>query len=107
MYVWVSDFARFYVVVTALWLIAVLIRLTQLRIREIGWRRLFKRQESPHPFSTMGLAVLMLVGIFRRFEDLGQPGDRFLWLVSVGITAVLTGVLININFTLTPPWKRR
>lgn len=106
-YVLVSDLARYYVVIAALWLIATLLRITWTRLRAHGGLRyIYRRQQSPHPFSTLGLAVLMFVAIVRRFDTLGQPGDFFLWTVFTGVTLVLAGVLINVRFTLTPPWRR-
>ena len=107
-YVLLSDITRYYVVVVALWLIAVLLRLAYLRTRDYGGvRGLFKRgTPSPHPFSTLGLAVLMLGAILRRFESLGEPADFFHWLVFTGVTLVFIGVLINVRFTFVPPWRR-
>lgn len=107
-YVLVSDFVRYYVVITALWLCAVLLRITYTRVRDCGGLTcIHRRQRSPHPFSTLGLAVLMFVAILRRFESMGEPGDRFLWLVFAGVTLVLLGVLINVHFTFKPPWRRQ
>jgi hypothetical protein len=107
-YVMLSDLVRYYVVIAALWLVAVLLRITYKRLTRCdgGWRCLFRRQESPHPFSTLGLAVLMTVAIIRRFDALGTPGDVYLWLVFTGVTLVLLGVLVNVHFTLKPPWRR-
>lgn len=107
-YVLISDITRYYVVIVALWLIAVLLRITYTRLRDCGGcRNLLSRQASPHPLSTLGLAMLMFVAILRRFERLGQPGDGYLWAVTTAVTLVLLGVLINVQFTLTPPWRRR
>lgn len=108
-YVLVSDLARYYVVIVALWLIAMLVRLTWTRLVSCGGslRCLFHRQQSPHPLSTLGLAVLMFVAILRRFDTLGEPGDVFLWLVFTGVTMVLVGVLTNVDFDTSPPWRRQ
>lgn len=107
-HVLIADAARYYVVSVALWLIAVLLRITWRRVHACGgWAKIHKRQDSPHPFSTLGLAVLMFVAILRRFDDLGEPGDFYLWAVFTSVTLVLTGVLINVHFDLTPPWRRR
>lgn len=114
-YVLISDAARWYVVIIALWLIAVLLRITYTRMRDRArlasgaqdrLRAAVSRQHSPHPFSTLGLAVLMFVAIIRRFESMGEPGDGFLWTVCAGVTLVLLGVLVNVKFTFQPPWKR-
>lgn len=107
-YVLICDVVRYYVVIAALWLVAMLVRLTWTRMRACdgGLGCLFHRQQSPHPLSTLGLAILMFVAILRRFESLGEPGDFYLWAVFAGVTAVLIGVLINVEFTLTPPWRR-
>lgn len=107
-YVLVSDFARYYVVIVSLWLIAVLLRLAYTRIKDAGGlRSLTHEQDSPHAFSMLGLAVVMAVAVARRFDTLGEPGDVFLWVVFVGVTLVLIGVLINVRFSVTPPWRRR
>lgn len=105
-YVLLSDVTRYYVVIVALWLIAVLLRLAYLRLREYGFVGMFKRQREPHPMTALGLATLMVVSIARRFDTLGEPGDAFLWAVTTGVTLVLIGVLVNVRFTLTPPWRR-
>jgi len=105
-YVLVSDVARYYTVSAALWIIAVALRVVWNRWRAQGWRAFVGQQQPPHPVTYLGLCVLLAVAIARRFEHLGQPGDVYLWAVFTGVTLVLVGVLINIRFTLTPPWKR-
>lgn len=102
-----ADLARFYVVVVALWLGAVFLRLAYNRIRYSGVRTLWTRGGHMHPLANLGLAVLMFVGVLRRFDNLGQPWNIFLWLVLIGTTLMLIGVLINVRFTLTPPWRRQ
>lgn len=107
-YVLVSDFARYYVVIVSLWLIAVLLRIAYTRVKDAGGLcSMAHEQDSPHAFSVLGLAVLMAVAIARRFDTLGEPGDVFLWVVFAGVTMVLIGVLINVRFRVTPPWRRR
>lgn len=102
-YVHVSDAVRYYCVITALWLIAMLTRMIYRRIRQSGWRG----KAVPQPLSIVGACALLINAIFRRFENLGQPGDWFLWLAAFGITCLLLGVLRSHRFSLNPPWSRR
>ena len=103
-----ADYIRYYVVIVALWLAAVFLRLAYNRVRDSGIPALWSRHgDHVHPLSNLGLALLMFVGVLRRFDNLGKPADIFLWLVFAGTTLVLIGVLINVHFTLTPPWRRQ
>lgn len=106
-YIFVSDAARFWTVIVALWLIALMLRLTYMRTRRLGWPAVLHRQEQPHPITTIGLAFMLAITIVRRFDRLGQPGDAYLWLAFTGVTLVLIGVIINIDFSGTPLAKVR
>lgn len=103
-----SDLTRYYVVISALWVTAVLLRMLYLRASaSTSLPEFFSRTTTPHPLSVAGLIILMMVAIARRFNSLGQPGDAFLWFVTAGVTLVLAGVLMTMQFTLAPPWARR
>jgi len=98
---------RYETVIAALWVTAVLLRLVWLRFQEKRWKCFLRGQESPHPLTTIGLAVLMLVAIRRRLDYLGEPPNGYLWFVFVGVNLVLLGILINVRFDFRPPWRRQ
>lgn len=107
MHVLLADVVRYYVVIAALWVSALLAWILYRRWQDSGFRTLWGRGHAPHSLVVVGMIVLMLSAVLRRFEQLGQPINGILLLVTVGVSAILAGLLINLRFTFTPPWKRQ
>ncbi len=100
-YIMVSDLVRWVTAIAGLWMIAVLVRIAFIRWRSDGWRA-----HVANPATLLGLAVFMGIVVSRRFDTLGQPGDRYLWVASVGSLLVFVGVMMTVHLPTKPPWRR-
>lgn len=101
-YVLLSDVVRYTIVISTLWLIALWLRLAWLRVTAHGWGG----TEYPHPLLSGGLIFMLLVLIARRFDNLGKPGDAFMWAVLAGMIALIVGTMQSVKINWTPPWRR-
>lgn len=102
MYILLSDFTRWVVSIVALWLIAVLLRMSFIHWRANGW----DRYRVANPITVLGICGYMGIVISRRFDSLGEPGDAYLWCSAGATVLVLVGVLLSVRFPHLPPHRR-